>query len=177
LSTPNALNAHDGTYSAQQLAATMKKSKTTDVRRHLARNHVEVFRHENRQYEHLLKMLNAAGMVADRLRQALDEVDRGSSVTSELRKVRERIERDLGRVAKSGVEGPSGGPTRYETNVAALRASNAKLLEAVQERARENQLHVCRALAMVQAVINTVGPAKSPASDSDEARGPDKVAA
>jgi hypothetical protein len=139
----------------------VRKAAPADPRTIVARKHLEVFRHENRQYERLLKLLNSAGTVADRLRQALDEVERASSVSVEIHKVRERIEKETG--SKPGAEGePSVTPARYETNVAALYASNAKLLEAVQQRARENQLIVCRALAMVQGIVNDVGPIKAP---------------
>jgi len=144
----------------------MKKSAPNDVRSLVARKRLEVFRQENRQYERLLKLLNSVGTVADRIRQALDEADRGLSVGLEIRKVRELIEAELQRGSKSGDEGSSRTPARYETNVAALQASNVKLLEAVQQRARENQLLVCRALAMTQAIINAVGAPK-PAATND----------
>lgn len=145
----------------------MKKDAVSDVRSLVARKHLEVFRQENRQYERLLKLLNSVGTVADRIRQALDEADRGLSVGVEIRKAREIIEAEWDRVSKSNDEGqPSRAPARYETNVAALEANNAKLLEAIQQRARENQLLVCRALAMTQAIINTVGSSKLSVTDS-----------
>ena len=141
----------------------MKKSAPNAV---VARKRLEAFRQENRQYERLLKLLNSVGTVADRIRQALDEADRALSVGLEIRKVRQIIEAELQRGSKSAEEGASRAPARYETNGAALQASNAKLLEAVQQRARENQLLVCRALAMSQAIINAVGAPK-PAANSD----------
>jgi hypothetical protein len=134
----------------------MKKT-TSDTRIFVKRKHLEVYRQENRQYERLLKLLNSAGTAADKLRQTLDEVDRSSSVWVEIRTAREMLEAEVSK-GKNGVEVVT--PARYETNLATVRASNVKLLEAVQQRAREDQLLVCRALAMMQAVINTVGTPK-----------------
>ena len=156
----------------------MKKDAATDIRSLVARKHLEVFRQENRQYERLLKLLNSVGTVADRSRQALDEADRGLSVGLEIRKARELIEAEWERVSKANDEGNiSRAPARYETSVAALQASNAKLLEAIQQRARENQLLVCRALAMTQAIINTVGSSKSAPLDSSSQTPPTSAAA
>jgi hypothetical protein len=142
------------------------KKPTSDTRILVKRKHLEVYRQENRQYEQLLKLLNTAGTAADRLRQTLDEVDRSSSVTIEIRKARELIEAVEADAAKAGKTNADASPARYETNLAAVKASNAKLLEAVQQRARENQLLVCRALAMMQAVINMVGASKTAADNN-----------
>jgi len=137
----------------------VRKAVPADPRTLMARKHLEVFRHENRQYEQLLKLLNTAGTVADRLRQALEEVERATSVVAEVHRVREHIEKEI---APKPAEAESWTPARYDTNVAALNANNGKLIEAVQQRARENQLIVCRALAMVQGIVNAVGPVKAP---------------
>lgn len=109
------------------------------------------------------------------MRHALDEVNRGISVSLEIRKARGSIEADLARVGNSETSMVSVARAKNEATLAALSAGNSKLIEAVEQRARENQLLLCRALAIMQSVISTLSEGRGDSAAQTAA--PEKAAA
>ena len=143
----------------------MKKSANCDQLTVLARQHLQVLRHENKQYRQILTLLKIAGCSAQQFQRKMDEFDRRGSLVNELRRQREVLEIEIDSAPELRRE--AGLPRAYRTQVAKLAGTNRELQVQVQLRARENQLLFCRSLALVQRFLATLFPGSASSSVSE----------
>lgn len=140
----------------------MKKSANSDQLTVLARQHLQVLRHENNQYRRILALLKVAAGSAEQFQRRMDEFDRRGSLVNELRRQREALEVEIDSAPELRRE--AGLPQSYRTQVAKLAGTNRELQVQVQLRARENQLLFCRSLALVQRFLAALFPGSASSS-------------
>ncbi len=144
----------------------------------LMQNLIESLREELKQYGEMLALLDQQQKLvvqrqAPELLESIGAVNAQAEAIRVARQEREQRRRHLARTLeldeKSGFKELTPRlPSDYQPLVQALVQENNDLLVRVQQRARQNQLLLSRAVELMQRFINTLFPGSSPATYTED---------